>query len=181
VQALEKSFDAAGQVAAALRRNIIDITHRNLNLGFELAKSLAAARNLYEILETSMRSLSCRQPIGESNSMPSPPKPMKFTFGFSSLCGQAQDGPALFRIHQPRARKEGASSYPRGAEKEGKPSSARSRRVAEARHRHTCEATSRRADRSSACRKTNYDAKKECSRRRAYWAKSSDRYQIWHA
>jgi Phasin protein len=51
VQALEKSFDAAGQGAAALRRNIIDITHRNLNLGFELAKSLAAARNLYEIVE----------------------------------------------------------------------------------------------------------------------------------
>jgi hypothetical protein len=51
VQALERSFDAAGQGAAALRRNIIDITHRNLNLGFELAKSLAGARTLYEIVE----------------------------------------------------------------------------------------------------------------------------------
>ena len=51
MQALEKSFDAAGEGAAALRRNIIDITHGNLNLGFELAKSLAGARTLYEIVE----------------------------------------------------------------------------------------------------------------------------------
>jgi hypothetical protein len=51
VQTLEKSFDAAGQTAAALRRNIIDITHRNLNLGFDLARSLAGASNLSEIAE----------------------------------------------------------------------------------------------------------------------------------
>jgi hypothetical protein len=51
VQTLEKSFDAAGQCAAALNRKIIDIAQRNLNLGFDLAKSLAGARNLSEIVE----------------------------------------------------------------------------------------------------------------------------------
>lgn len=51
VQTLEKSFDAAGQSAAALRRNIIDIAHRNLNLGFDLTKSLADARSLFELVE----------------------------------------------------------------------------------------------------------------------------------
>ena len=51
VQTLEESFDAAGQGAAALRRNIFDIAQKNLNLGFDLAKSLAGARNLSEIVE----------------------------------------------------------------------------------------------------------------------------------
>ena len=51
VQTLAKSFDAAVQGAAALRRNIIDIAQRNLNLGFDLAKSLAGASNLSEIVE----------------------------------------------------------------------------------------------------------------------------------
>jgi phasin len=51
VQTLEKSFDAAGQCAAALNLKIIDIAQRNLNLGFDLAKSLAGARNLSEIVE----------------------------------------------------------------------------------------------------------------------------------
>ena len=51
VQTLERSFDAAGQSAAALRRNIIGIAQRNLDLGFDLAKSLAGARNIYEIVE----------------------------------------------------------------------------------------------------------------------------------
>jgi phasin len=51
VQILEKSFDAAAQGAAALHRKIIDIAQRNLNLGFDLAKSLADARNFPEIVE----------------------------------------------------------------------------------------------------------------------------------
>lgn len=51
VQTLEKSFDAAGQAAAALNRKIVDIAQRNLNLGFDLAKSLAGARNLSELVE----------------------------------------------------------------------------------------------------------------------------------
>jgi phasin len=51
VDALERSFDAAGQRAAAFNRNMIDITQRNLNSGFDLAKKLAGAKNLAEIVE----------------------------------------------------------------------------------------------------------------------------------
>jgi hypothetical protein len=51
LQILEKSFDAAAKGAAALNRKIIDIGHRNLNLGFDLSKSLARARNPSEIVE----------------------------------------------------------------------------------------------------------------------------------
>ena len=51
LQLLARSFDAAGQGAAALRRNIIDIAQRNLNLGFDFAKSLAGASNHFEIVE----------------------------------------------------------------------------------------------------------------------------------
>ena len=46
-----KSFDAAGQGAAALRRQIIVTAQRNLNLSFDLAKSLAGASNLSEIVD----------------------------------------------------------------------------------------------------------------------------------
>jgi hypothetical protein len=51
VQTLEKSFDAAGQGAVALRRKTFDIAQKNLDLGFDLAKGLAGARNLSEIVE----------------------------------------------------------------------------------------------------------------------------------
>jgi hypothetical protein len=47
VQTLERSFESA----AELRRNIIDIAHKNLNLGFDLAKNLANASNLSELVE----------------------------------------------------------------------------------------------------------------------------------
>jgi phasin len=47
----EKSFDAAGQGAAALNRKVIDITHRNINSGFDLAKSMAGAKSLPEAME----------------------------------------------------------------------------------------------------------------------------------
>src|SRR5687768_10753271 len=51
VDALERSFDAAGQGAAAFNRKLIDIAQRNLNSGFDLAKSLAGAKNVAEIVE----------------------------------------------------------------------------------------------------------------------------------
>ena len=51
VVTLERAFDAAGQGAVALNRKIIDIAQRNVNSGFDLAKSLAGAKNLTEILE----------------------------------------------------------------------------------------------------------------------------------
>ena len=51
VATLERSFDAAGQGAVAFNRKIIDIAQRNVNSGFDLAKSLAGAKNLSEIVE----------------------------------------------------------------------------------------------------------------------------------
>jgi len=51
IDALERSFDAAGQGATAFNRKLIDIAQRNLNSTFDLAKSLAGAKNLAEIVE----------------------------------------------------------------------------------------------------------------------------------
>jgi phasin len=51
VTTLERTYDAAGQGAFALNRKIIDIAQRNVNSGFDLAKSLAGAKNLSEMAE----------------------------------------------------------------------------------------------------------------------------------
>jgi len=51
VATLERTFDAAGQGAVAFNRKIIDIAQRNVNSGFDLAKSLARAKNLSEMVE----------------------------------------------------------------------------------------------------------------------------------
>jgi len=51
IEAVERSYDAAGQAATALNRKIIDIAQRNVNSGFDLAKALAGAKNLAEIVE----------------------------------------------------------------------------------------------------------------------------------
>ena len=51
IATFEKTFDAAGQGAAAFNRKIIDIAQRNVNSGFDLAKSLAGAKNLSEMVE----------------------------------------------------------------------------------------------------------------------------------
>ena len=51
IDALERSFDAAGQGATAFNRKLIDIAQRNLNSGFDLAKSLAAAKTVAELVE----------------------------------------------------------------------------------------------------------------------------------
>ena len=51
VATFERTFDAAGQGAAAFNRKIIDISRRNLNSVFELATSLAGAKNLADIVE----------------------------------------------------------------------------------------------------------------------------------
>ena len=51
VAALEGTFDAAGQGAVAFNRKIIEIAQRNVNSGFDLAKSLAGAKNLSEMVE----------------------------------------------------------------------------------------------------------------------------------
>jgi hypothetical protein len=51
VATFEKSFNAAGQGAAAFNRKIIDIARRNLNSSFDLAKGLAGARTLTDMVE----------------------------------------------------------------------------------------------------------------------------------
>jgi phasin len=51
LEAVERSYDAAGQAANALNRKIIDIAQRNVNSGFDLARSLASAKNLAEMVE----------------------------------------------------------------------------------------------------------------------------------
>ena len=51
LQTVDRSYDALGQGAAALNRKIIEIAHRNISSGFDLAKSLATARTLAEIVE----------------------------------------------------------------------------------------------------------------------------------
>ena len=47
----ERSFDATGQGAVALNRKVMDIAQRNINSGFDLAKSLAGAKTLAEAIE----------------------------------------------------------------------------------------------------------------------------------
>ena len=45
VAAFERSFDAAGKGAATFNRKIIDIARRNVNSNFDLATSLAGAKD----------------------------------------------------------------------------------------------------------------------------------------
>jgi phasin len=47
----ERSFDAAGQGAAAFNRKIVNIARRNVDANFDLATSLAGAKNLADIVE----------------------------------------------------------------------------------------------------------------------------------
>src|SRR5215210_1556361 len=51
VSTLERTFDAAGQGAVAFNRKILEIAQRNVNAGFDLAQSLAGAKNLPEMVE----------------------------------------------------------------------------------------------------------------------------------
>ena len=48
---LARSFDSLGQGSAALNRKIIEIAHRNVSSGFDLASSLATAKNIAEVVE----------------------------------------------------------------------------------------------------------------------------------
>lgn len=51
ITTFERSFDAAGQGAVAFNRKIVDIAQRNLSSAFDLAKSLAGAKNFAEVVE----------------------------------------------------------------------------------------------------------------------------------
>ena len=61
IATFERSFDAAGRGATAFNRKIIDIAQRNVNSVFDLAKSLAGAKKLTDIVEL-------QGPIGASSS-----------------------------------------------------------------------------------------------------------------
>jgi phasin len=62
VATFERSFDAAGQGAAAFNRKIIEIARRNVESTFDLAKSLAGAKNLADIVE--LQSAYWRKQLG---------------------------------------------------------------------------------------------------------------------
>ena len=51
IATFERTFNAAGQGAAAFNRKIIDVAERNVNSVFDLAKSLAGAKKLTDIVE----------------------------------------------------------------------------------------------------------------------------------
>jgi phasin len=51
VTTFERSFDAAGQGAVAFNRQIVDIARRNVDASFDLAESLAGAKNLADMAE----------------------------------------------------------------------------------------------------------------------------------
>jgi phasin len=51
LETLERSFDAAGQGSLALNHKLIEIAQRNVNSGFTLARSLAAAKTLPEVVQ----------------------------------------------------------------------------------------------------------------------------------
>ena len=63
MESWERTFDAAGQGAVALNRKVIDITQRNINSGFDLATSLAGAKNLAEAME--LQTTYWRKQVGE--------------------------------------------------------------------------------------------------------------------
>jgi phasin len=51
LETLEKSFATAGQGTTALNRKFTDILRRNIDSGFDLAKSLAGAKTLADAME----------------------------------------------------------------------------------------------------------------------------------
>jgi hypothetical protein len=51
VKTFERSFEAAGQGAVAFNRKIVDIARRNVDVSFDLAESLANAKNLTDVVE----------------------------------------------------------------------------------------------------------------------------------
>ena len=51
VDVLEKSIDQTGQGVAAINRKALGIAQENLNTSFDLAKELAGAKNVAEIME----------------------------------------------------------------------------------------------------------------------------------
>ena len=63
VTTFERSFDAAGRGATAFNRKIVELARRNPDVGFDLATSLAGAKDLADIVERQAE-FWCKQ-IGE--------------------------------------------------------------------------------------------------------------------
>ena len=63
MESWENSFGAACRGAVALNRKILDIAERNINTGFDLATSLAGAKNLSEATE--LQAAYWRKQFGE--------------------------------------------------------------------------------------------------------------------
>jgi hypothetical protein len=51
LETIERSFNAAGQGSLALNHKLIEVVQHNVNSGFTLARSLAAAKTLPEVVE----------------------------------------------------------------------------------------------------------------------------------
>ena len=51
LEALERSFDAAGQGSLVLNHKLMEVAQRNVNSGFSLANRLVTAKTLPEVLE----------------------------------------------------------------------------------------------------------------------------------
>jgi phasin len=51
LETLERSFDALGQGATAINHKIMEIAQRGIDSNFDLAKSLAGAKNLTDVIE----------------------------------------------------------------------------------------------------------------------------------
>lgn len=51
IATFERTFDAAGQDATAFNRKIIALARRNVDSAFDLAKSLASAKDFAEVVE----------------------------------------------------------------------------------------------------------------------------------
>jgi hypothetical protein len=58
----ERTFDAAGQGAAAFNRKIVDLARRNVDASFDLATSRAGAKDLADIVE--LRAAFLRKQFG---------------------------------------------------------------------------------------------------------------------
>ena len=63
LETVERSYDALGQGVTALNRKIIEIAQRNIDSGFDLARSLATAKTLAEIVE--LRATYWRKQFGD--------------------------------------------------------------------------------------------------------------------
>ena len=77
VSTLERTFAAAGQGVVAFNRKFVDIAQRNVNTAFDLAKSIAGAKNLANYC-------NCKGSIGRSYAATSRPKLKKFALSSES-------------------------------------------------------------------------------------------------